>query len=191
MEGEAEMNENLLRGELVRLTREEPETLARLESQWLGNSEYYRLLDWEPARQVSSKATQKWIEKQYENDDNYNFAIRALADDRLIGGIGLDGVRWTHRDSFIGIGLGDREYWGKGYGTDAMKVILRYAFTELNLRRVTLDVFEYNQRAIRSYEKAGFIVEGRQRGQILREGRRWDVFYMGILREEWEQKEKS
>ena len=85
----------------------------------------------------------------------------------------------------MGIGLGEREYWGKGYGTDAMKIILRYAFTELNLRRVTLDVFEYNQRGVRSYEKAGFVVEGRERGLILREGRRWDVIYMGILREDW------
>jgi RimJ/RimL family protein N-acetyltransferase len=186
MEGEAKMNENLLRGDLVRLTREEPETLARLESQWSADSEYYRLLDWEPARRVSVKATQKWIEKQYENDDNYNFVIRTLTDDRIIGGIGLDGIRWTHGDAFVGIGLGDRETWGKGCGTDAMRIILRYAFTELNLRRVTLDVFEYNQRGMRSYEKAGFVVEGRERGLILREGRRWDVIYMGILRTEWE-----
>ncbi len=85
----------------------------------------------------------------------------------------------------MGIGLGERENWGKGYGTDAMKIILRYAFTELNLRRVTLDVFEYNQRGVRSYEKAGFVIEGRVRGMILREGRRWDVIFMGILREDW------
>jgi len=179
------MNENLLRGSLVRLTREEPEVLARLESQWSSDSEYSRLLDWDPARRFSIKTTQKWIEKQYENDDSYSFAIRILADDRVIGGIGLDGIRWTHGDTFVGIGIGDRDLWGKGYGTDAMKIILRYAFTELNLRRVTLDVFEYNQRGVKSYEKAGFVYEGRERGQILREGRRWDVLYMGILREDW------
>ena len=84
------------------------------------------------------------------------FAIRTLDDDRIIGEIGLDGIRWTHGDCFVGIGLGEREFWGKGYGTDAMKIILRYAFTELNLRRVTLDVFEYNPRGVRSYEKVGF-----------------------------------
>ena len=64
-------------------------------------------------------------------------------------------------------------------------LILRYAFLELNLQRVSLDVFDYNQRAIRSYEKAGFTLEGRQRGVLLREGKRWDLVYMGILREEW------
>jgi RimJ/RimL family protein N-acetyltransferase len=68
-----------------------------------------------------------------------------------------------------------------------MNLILQYAFTELNLRRVTLDVFEYNPRAIRSYEKAGFRHEGRLRGAILREGKRWDMLFMGILREDWRQ----
>ena len=67
-----------------------------------------------------------------------------------------------------------------------MRVILRFAFTELNLHRVSLTVFDYNQRAIRSYEKAGFRMEGRQRGFLKREGQRWDLIYMGILRSEWE-----
>ena len=85
----------------------------------------------------------------------------------------------------MGIGIGEREFWGKGYGTDAMDLILRYAFVELNLRRVSLNVFEFNQRALRSYEKAGFQLEGRQRQVMQREGRRSDILYMGILREEW------
>ena len=179
------MNTDLLRGELVRLTAEDPETLARLVSQWSADSEYSRLLDWDPARRFSAKSAQKWFEKENEKDNIHIFAIRTLDEDKIIGEIGLDGIRWTHRDAFVGIGLGDREYWGRGYGTDAMKVILRYAFLELNLYRVTLDVFEYNPRAISSYEKAGFIHEGRQRASLLREGRRWDVLYMGILRDEW------
>jgi RimJ/RimL family protein N-acetyltransferase len=62
---------------------------------------------------------------------------------------------------------------------------LRFAFSEINLRRVTLTVFEYNRRAIRSYEKAGFQHEGRLRGALNKEGKRWDMLYMGIRREEW------
>ena len=69
-----------------------------------------------------------------------------------------------------------------------MRVILRYAFTELNLHRVSLGLFEYNPRALRSYEKAGFKMEGRMRGTLHREGRRWDDLYMGILRTEWMEK---
>ena len=139
----------------------------------------------DPARRGSVKSIQKWLEEDLESEKCQAFAIRTLDGDRIIGEIGLDGVRWTHGDCFVGIGLGEREFWGKGYGTDAMKIILRYAFSELNLQRVTLNVFEYNQRGVRSYEKAGFVHEGREREVLLREGRRWDVHYMGILREDW------
>lgn len=185
------MNPDLFKGELVRLAVAEPETLAPLESRWSADSEYSRLLDWDPARRFSVKNVQKWIEKQYENEADFAFAILTLDGERIIGGIGLENIRWTHRDCFVGIGLGEREFWGKGYGTDAMRVILRFAFTELNLQRVTLEVYEYNQRGVRSYEKAGFVFEGRQRGLILREGRRWDVIYMGILREDWLKREQE
>ena len=92
---------------------------------------------------------------------------------------------WGSRDAFAGIGIGEREFWGKGYGSDAIQLLLRYAFTELNLQRVSLTVFEFNQRAQRSYEKVGFRLEGRQRQIMQREGRRWDILYMGILREDW------
>jgi RimJ/RimL family protein N-acetyltransferase len=178
---------DLLRGKLVRLTSEDPEIMAPLISRWSSDSEFWRLEDWDPARSLSVKAMRDWIEKHREEEMAYIFAIRRMEDDRIIGEVGLDGgVQWSHGDSFVGIALGEREFWGKGYGTDAMRVILHYAFTELNLRRVTLNVFEYNPRAIRSYEKAGFVLEGRERGAVLREGRRWDVLYMGILREEWE-----
>ena len=92
---------------------------------------------------------------------------------------------WNASDSFVGLGIGDRNEWGKGYGTEAMNLMLEFAFTEINLRRVTLTVFEYNPRAIRSYEKTGFHHEGRLRQFLTREGRHWDMLYMGILREEW------
>jgi RimJ/RimL family protein N-acetyltransferase len=184
MERETKMKD-LFRGDLVRLTAEDPETMASLVSQWSLDSEYSRLLDWDPARRFSVKNTLKWIEKHHENPDNISFAIRTLEGGKIIGDIGLDGIRWNHREAFIGLGLGMREYWGKGYGTDAMKIMLRYAFMELNLARISLDVFEYNPRGIRSYEKAGFTMEGRMRGMLLREGRRWDLIYMGILRQEW------
>jgi RimJ/RimL family protein N-acetyltransferase len=95
-------------------------------------------------------------------------------------------VHWNHGDSFVGISIGEREFWDKGYGTDAMRVLLRYAFSELNLHRVSLTVFEYNPRAIRSYETAGYKVEGRERKFLKRGGKRWDMLYMGILRQEWQ-----
>ena len=178
--------ENLFEGKLVRLAGIDPEEVSKSFVQWNRDSEYMRLLDTDPPRLHSFKATKEWLEKELENTkDMYWFAIRTLEDDRLLGDITLSVINWGSRDAFAGIGIGAREFWGKGYGTDAMGLTLRYGFTELNLRRISLTVFEFNQRAVRSYEKVGFQLEGRQRQFMQREGHRWDILYMGILREEW------
>ncbi|NTU75527.1 MAG: GNAT family N-acetyltransferase [Anaerolineaceae bacterium] len=100
--------------------------------------------------------------------------------------VGLDGLNWSARNAWVGIGIGDPEYWGKGFGSDAMRIILRFAFLELNLWRVNLNVFEYNERAQKSYLKVGFREEGRLRQWMRRDGRRWDLIYMGVLRSDWE-----
>jgi RimJ/RimL family protein N-acetyltransferase len=182
---------DLFTGQLVRLAAQDIEKYSQAFHRWGHDSEYLRLLSSDPARRYSVKGTQAWLERLQENKSVFSFGIHTLEDDRLIGDVGLDGVNWHHRESFVGIGIGSREDWGKGYGTDAMRVILRYAFTELNLYRVSLNVFEYNERAIRSYEKAGFTVEGRLRQYMHRDGRRWDVVFMGILQPEWEKLEGS
>jgi RimJ/RimL family protein N-acetyltransferase len=167
---------------------EDPKTMGQAFSHWNRDSEYWRLLAAVPPHPYSSKKIQEWIEKDFEKSlpDLFFFMIRTREDDRLIGQIGLDGVLWNHGDSFVGIGIGERDCWDKGYGTDAMRIMLRYAFIELNLQRVSLTVFQYNPRAIRSYEKAGFSCEGRERGVLHRDGQRYDLVYMGILREEWQ-----
>ncbi len=181
------MNANLFTGNLVRLTAEDPQTQAEAYSRWMQDTECWRLQDSYPPRSFSSRQIKEWIEKDFEKDliSVVPFTVRTLADDRMIGDVGLFDIHWTHGDAFVGIGIQERELWGKGYGTDAMQVMLRYAFTELNLHRISLFVFSYNPRAIRSYEKSGFVVEGRVRGAMNREGQRHDFIYMGILREEW------
>ena len=177
---------NLFTGTLVHLASVDAEEVSKSIAKWGRDSEYKRLLDSDPPRLFSAQATKGWLEKQLEEEpDTYWFSIRTLEDDRLLGEIDLSVTSWGSRDAFVGIGIGEREFWGKGYGSDAMNLILRYAFTELNLRRVTLNVFEFNERAVRSYEKVGFRLEGRQRQAVQREGRRWDILFMGILREEW------
>lgn len=176
-------------GKLVRLKAMEAERDAPLHARWGRDSHYQRLLDSDPARINSAKAIQKWLEKNLEKDslESIEFMIYTLAEDLPIGFVGLGGFNFAHGDAWVGIGIGERAYWNKGFGTDAMQVLLNYAFNELNLHRLTLNVFEYNQRAVRSYEKAGFQVEGRMREFLNREGRRWDLIFMGILREEWQQ----
>ncbi|HUG33309.1 MAG TPA: GNAT family protein [Anaerolineales bacterium] len=174
-------------GEMVRLAAVDPETFGNTFTRWSRDSEFMRLLNGEAIRLNSAAANKKWIEKDLEDPSPalYFFSAHALSDDREIGATILDVASWNDRNGFVGISIGEREDWGKGYGTDLMKVLLRFAFTEVNLRRMTLTVFEYNPRAIRSYEKAGFQHEGRFRKFLNREGRRWDMLFMGILREDW------
>jgi RimJ/RimL family protein N-acetyltransferase len=182
------MDSDFLKGSLVRLAVEDAEKLSRAISRWSLDSEYARLLSSDPNRAYSEKATKDWIEKNLQNDDLHtiSFVIKTLEDDRIIGGIDLNDISYTNGDAWVGIFIGEPGDWGKGYGTDAMKILLRYAFCELNLHRLTLSVFEYNPRAIRSYEKAGFKLEGWERQFLHREGRRWDIAIMGILRSEWQ-----
>ena len=179
---------DIFKGELVRLSAFDHEELGKAYANWKRDSELNRLFDTGASVLHSTKASVDFFEKMIKEDSpaHYFFSIRTLEDNRLLGDINLDVVNhWGFRNSFVGIGIGNREDWGKGYGTDAMKIILRYAFTEINLQRVTLTVFEYNPRAIRSYEKTGFKHEGRLRGALLRDGKRWDMLYMGILRDDW------
>jgi RimJ/RimL family protein N-acetyltransferase len=181
------MDVNSLCGKLVRLTAQEPQEEAEAIAGWNADTAWWRLLASEPCNLFSGKKIAEWIQKSQEKDppSSYSFCIRTLDDNRLIGFIGLDGDIFPHGEAFVGIGIGEREFWSKGYGTDAINVILRFGFEELNLRRVALDTFEYNPRAIRSYEKAGFVHEGRVRGYLYREGQRWDLIFMGLLRQEW------
>lgn len=178
---------DIFTGKLVRLSAFDPDEMSRAFSRWYLNSDYVRLLNSSARAMRSPKAEAKWMEKEAEemSPAGYYFSIRTLVDDKLIGELGLEVINWSGRDAFVGLGIGETEYWGKGHGTDVMNVLLRFAFTEINLRRVSLTVFEYNPRAIRSYEKAGFRREGRLRSLLNREGRRWDGLFMGILREEW------
>jgi RimJ/RimL family protein N-acetyltransferase len=93
---------------------------------------------------------------------------------------------WVSGTAWVGIGIGDPDYWGKGYGTDALRLLVGFGFGQLNLRRISLNVFGYNQRAVKSYLKCGFKEEGRLRQWMLRGGERHDLIFMGILREEWD-----
>jgi RimJ/RimL family protein N-acetyltransferase len=177
---------SLLTGQLVRLTAMNPETDAAAFARWEVDSEYMRQLDGGPHLPNTAKKVKEGIEKELsEFPNNIGFSVHTLADDKLIGFVAFDGISWQHGDTFVAIGIGDPAYRGNGYGTDAMRVMLRYGFMELNLYRIQLDAFSYNERAIKSYLKAGFVVEGRMRGMLLRDGRRWDFVYMSVLRDEW------
>ena len=184
---------DLFRGGLVRLIAEEPDALAKVESLWQRDTEFHRLADSRPVLLQSEKKIREWLEKRNEagfKPERYFFSVRTLDEDKLIGFLSL-WLDLIHNEAWVGIGIGECAYWGKGYGTDMMKLCLQYAFTELNVHRVSLSLNEYNPRALRSYEKAGFHLEGRTRQDFMREGRHYDSLWMGILREEWLQQQNG
>lgn len=175
---------NPLEGQLVRLTFANTDEVVQAWTKWDADTEFKRLLDDGLPRLMSPAQHRKQLDEEKPDDKNFFFAVRPLDSETKIGFTAL-WVNWPQRDAWVAIGIGERDFWGKGYGTDAMRLTLHYAFDELNLHRVTLTVWGVNERAIRSYEKAGFRREGVQRETMLREGRRVDTVLMGVLGAEW------
>jgi RimJ/RimL family protein N-acetyltransferase len=114
----------------------------------------------------------------------HNYAIVDIKNNKLIGNVGLISVDHLHRTAEIGIFIGDKSYWNKGYGEEAMRLLLQYSFTHLNLRNVMLRVFAYNERAIKCYEKIGFKTIGKRRNSIQYDMKEHDLIFMDILNDE-------
>ncbi|MFC1715762.1 GNAT family N-acetyltransferase [Candidatus Poribacteria bacterium] len=125
------------------------------------------------------------LEGCYKNDRNIHLGIALRKNDQLIGGIGLYYISMPHRHAELGILIGDRNCWSKGYGTEAMNLILEYGFNQLNLHRIYLFVLDFNPRAIRAYEKVGFKREAVFRDHGYRNGEYCDDHAMSILEDEW------
>jgi RimJ/RimL family protein N-acetyltransferase len=176
----------LFTGKLVRLAAPKPEDKECF-AKWSENDEYLRVMDNDPARPIAPEAWEQFEAGILNLPSCFHFHLRTLADDILIGVVGLAEIQWTHQTASMGIAIGDPAYWGKGYGTDALQLILGYAFRELNLYRVGSTTISYNARSIKAHEKVGFRREGAQRSFIQREGQRFDLIHFGILRPEWQE----
>lgn len=119
-----------------------------------------------------------------DREKSYAFAIQSI-DGELLGSCGYNSLDRKNGTVLVGISIGDSNNWGKGYGTDAMRVLLRFLFGELNIRKVCLEVFDFNERAIKSYEKIGFKVEGRLKEQTFRDGKYCDNILMAIFQKDF------
>ena len=128
----------------------------------------------------------EFLEKHIADEATFN--IVTLNEDKLIGSISLENIDHTNRRATLGIFIGDREEREKGYGTEAIRLILDYGFNYLNLNNINLDVMEFNDRAIACYKKCGFKEIGRRRKSEFLDGKYYDRVSMDILNEEFTEK---
>ncbi len=154
---------------------------------WVNDAEVTRTLA-VGAAAMNRRAEQTWIEKMNASGSDVLFGIVVQEPDQLIGSIGLNQIDFRHRSASLGMMIGEKSEWGKGYGTEATALVVHYAFKKLHLNRVQLHVYEYNLRGMRTYEKIGFRREGVLRQAHVYDGRFWDTVVMAILREEWEER---
>jgi RimJ/RimL family protein N-acetyltransferase len=134
---------------------------------------------------VNEHREREWIENAGKDERNIVVGIVARDGDHLIGSAGLHGINLVNHSAWFGLMIGAVDARDRGYGTEATRLIARYGFEELNLHRIELSVFAHNPRAIRAYEKAGYVREGIRRQAFYRGGRYRDVYLYAILRSEY------
>ncbi len=175
---------NVLIGEKVRLRGYKEEDI-QLAYEYMNDPEVILNLSTGVPYPVTLEMEKQWFESQKEMKNTYNFAIEALEEGIYIGGCGINTLDLKNGVAIVGIFIGHEEYRGKGYGTDAMKVLIDFIFNQINVNKVQLNVFGFNERAIKSYKKSGFVEEGRIRQRLFRNGKYQDQIVMGILRDEY------
>jgi RimJ/RimL family protein N-acetyltransferase len=168
-----------LQGALVRLRALEPEDEPFV-YRWFNDPDVIDTLGGHYTR--SHWFERDWLEKNKQPSyEKASFMIVSLDDDSPIGTVGLRNVSPENRAADLGIAIGDKTRWNRGYGTDAMRVVCRFGFTSMNLRRIELELYATNTAALRVYEKVGFKIEARRRLSMLRHGRYEDTLLMGLL----------
>jgi RimJ/RimL family protein N-acetyltransferase len=180
----------LFEGESIRIGAINHETDAEIEAKWTEDPTYMRMLSPQPFRPAAAAQIKKRyeaIEKEIEESHSlFYFTIRGKDDDRLIGFVRLFWVDWTNSGGHIQIGIGEAADRQRGYGTQTLRLVLNYAFSELNLYRLSAIVAEYNPVPLHVFQKLGFVEEVRRRKAYARDGQRWDAIHLGLLRSEWQ-----
>jgi RimJ/RimL family protein N-acetyltransferase len=181
----------MISGNRVRLRPIEREDLPRY-VRWFADPEFRSLIA--AYKPFSPDQEERWFEQNSTAGDLQAWSIEAQigrdpsdSSERWvhIGSCGFHQINWRNRSGEVGIIIGEKNCWGRGFGTEALRALLEWGFGTLNLNRIYLRVFADNLRAIRSYEKLGFELEGRMRQDDFRDGAYRDTLLMGLLREEW------
>ncbi len=177
------MRNAFLIGELVYLRPFERSDAPRF-VEMLNNREVTRtLLQYRP---ITLASEERFIERVEASEHDVTLAVAERATDALVGATGLEGMDTRSRHATFGIFIGEPALWGRGYGTEATRLIVGYGFDSLNLHRIELEVYDDNPAGRHIYEKVGVRLEGVRRQHTYHRGRYWDVAVMGILRDEWD-----
>lgn len=153
---------------------------------WLNDPSVNKFLR---VRRIILPDEKKWIAQKKHSQTDRIFAIDTTAGVH-IGSVGLHQIDVPNRRCNLGIMIGDRRYWDKGFGTEAISLLLDYGFRKLKMHRIELDVYAYNRRAIKVYRRLGFKREGKKREHNFWGGRFWDTYHMAVLDREWEKNKK-
>ena len=173
-----------IEGERVVLRRHGPGNLPAFR-RWYGDREVARLARYQDGP-MRLDEIDRFFQTRALGRESLAMAIHVRGTDRLIGSCAFSQLDGDNGSVMYHITIGEKDAWGHGYGTEATSLMVDHAFRALGLHRVALSVFEFNERAIRAYRRCGFVVEGRAREAIWRDGRWWDELSMSVLASEWQ-----
>jgi RimJ/RimL family protein N-acetyltransferase len=173
----------VLTGSKVVLRRHTPENLAAFR-RWYADPEIARLARYQEAP-MRQDEIERFFTARVVGPDALAMAIHDRATGRLVGTCAFSQLDGDNGSALYHITIGEKDAWGHGFGTEATQLMLDHAFGVLGLHRVALFVFEFNERAIRAYRRCGFVIEGRSRESIFRDGRWWDELAMSVLESDW------
>ena len=171
-------------GELVRLRDYGKEDLEMAKN-FVNNPEVKQYIEQGIPYLYTLANEEKWYEAISARSDIYHFAIEDKKTGKYIGGCSVNEVDWKNSKVVVGIFIGDTEYHNRGYGTDAMKVLVKFIFEQMNINKVKLGVYSFNQRAIKCYEKVKFQVEGILKEELFRNGKYHDIIEMSIFKKDY------
>ncbi len=178
----------MFEGKLVRLREYRKEDIP-LRLSYINDPEVLKYLEPGIPYPVTLTEELRWFDSISAFKDTYRFAVETASDSNYIGDCGINSIDWKNGIVGVSIFIGNSTYRGKGYGTEAMQLLMGFIFNQMSVNKIRLYVYSFNERAIKSYAKCGFKTEGLLRQEIFRNGEYFDVIAMGILREEYNAQE--
>lgn len=171
-------------GKLVKLRAYKKEDLA-LAQEYVNSAEIRQYMENNIPFLYTIDNEEKWYESISPQNELYNFAIEVLETGEYIGGCGINGLDYKNSVASVGIFIGNPDYLSRGYGTDALKILVKFIFEEMNINKVRLHVYDFNARAQKCYEKVGFKKEAVLKEELFRHGKYHDVIQMSIFKRDY------